>query len=116
MWLDQISAFKGPLVDLAVKKILGALATRLPFLASGPLGWLISTILSFIIGKVFDRSVKEAEIKWSAMQRDALVHKLQVLYGEYDNADEIHKERIENEIRENARDLITFNRVQSKSS
>lgn len=38
-FIDQI---KGPVVKYIVKQAMGALISKLPFLASGPIGWVVS--------------------------------------------------------------------------
>lgn len=37
---------------MVIKRLMGAIASKIPFLATGPLGWILSGILSIFVGKI----------------------------------------------------------------
>ena len=40
-------------VRLAMQKIMAVLASRLPFLATGPVGWIVGALLGHLLEKIF---------------------------------------------------------------
>jgi len=107
MLVDFLEPYKGTLVKLAVKELMGLLLKKAPFLALGPVNWFLTQIISFIVGRLLTQGIKEADIIWSAQQKDGLVLAIAKLLDDYEGAEsEEERDKIEKELIENSRDFI----------
>jgi hypothetical protein len=115
--LDELIKHKSTLLGLIAKQVLAFLVTKVPFLAFGPLSWIISQALNYYLDKLFVATIKEIEVKIAEADRIKLAEKVDALIKEYEaEPDATKKEQIETAIIDNARDLIKFNRMRSKTT
>lgn len=104
-----IDPYRDTIIKLAVKQVLGALATRLPFIASGPIGWFASVVLSKLVAILLDKSILGLNLYLIEIQTNANVNELKELLAKAQQASGEEREKLEDQIIDSTSNLIRLN-------
>lgn len=75
-----VKPYRETIVKLIVKQCLKGLVKQAPIFASGPLGWIMSKFLFWIVPKLLDNTILGLNIMWVRTENQGNVDKLNKLF------------------------------------
>jgi hypothetical protein len=102
---------RSSLVNVIVKQVMVVLIGKLPFISFGPLAYLASTLLGWLFGIALDKTILGINLAIIDFKVDAETKELKDLLEKIKTIpleDKNERDRIENEIVDSARDLISL--------